>query len=228
MRRKIKCYTAYTTFLYRLLGVTLIPCAFWVLCGSILWLHYGRGGEAFSVGKGYALYFMFSVYIVLYEIFTDFWVLGGCFSDAGRGLRYFMTSHSGVEVMRNIVSVDLMRRFLYCMIYSGSIFWFTGWKTSLVLGLAMYCVIVGVLHGSRHIDGLQRNTGIAILAQIGMTLVNIANLFLLDLAGDGEGIMLAVLAVLYGIMALWISRWMVRRVTARIQRNESFVPPEAA
>lgn len=216
MRRKLKCYVAYTTFLYRLLGVVLIPCIFWVLCGILLWSGDAVGGQS-DGGKIYYFYFTFNAYIVLYELFTDFWVLGGCLSDAGKGLRYFMTSCGGAEVMRGIVSVDLARRLLYCMIFPGIIFLCTGWKLSFVMGLATYCVIVGVLHGSRHADGLQRNTGIAILAQIGMVLVNFLNVVLMNLAGDGEGIMLAFLTVLYGALAVALSRLMVRRVTARIQ-----------
>lgn len=218
MRRRLKCYTAYTTFLYRLFGVVLIPCAFWFFCGSLLWsVHVGGG-----LGRDhiYRLFFIFNAYIAFYELFTDFWVLGGCLSDAGRGLRYFRTSHSGAEVMRNIVSVDLVRRFLYCMVFPGMILLFTGWKGSIVLGLATYCVIVGVLHGSRHFDGLQRKTGIALLGQIGVSLVNFVNVVLLDLAGGSEGIMLVFLTVLYGALAAVLSRLMVRRVTARIRSKK--------
>lgn len=218
MRRKLKCYTAYTTFLYRLFGVVLIPCVFWILCGILLWSENAGGG--LDRDHLYNLFFTFNAYITLYELFTDFWVLGGCLSDAGKGLRYFRTSHSGAEVMRNIVSVDLMRRFLYSMVFPGMILLFTGWKASIVLGLATYCVIVGVLHGSRHFDGLQRNTGIAILAQIGVILVNFVNVILLDLAGDSEGIMLVFLTVLYGALAVALSWLMVRRVTARIWSKE--------
>lgn len=220
MRRKLKCYMAYTTFLYRLLGVVLIPCAFWILCGFLLWSeHAGRGGRP-DGGNLYGLVFTFSAYTVFYELFTDFWVLGGCLSDAGKGLRYFRTSHSGVGVMRNIVSVDLARRFLYCMVFPGMFFLFTGWKLSLVMGLATYCVLVGVLHGSRNCDGLQWSTGIAILSQIGVVLVSFINIVLLNLAGDSGTVMLAFQAVLYGALALALSRWMVRRVTARIQGKE--------
>lgn len=220
MRRKLKCYMAYTTFLYRFLGVALIPCVFWVLCGILLWSEYGRGGGQFDSGKLYGIHFTMSVYVVFYELFTDFWVLGGCLSDAGRGLRYFGTSHSGAEVMRNIVSVDLMRRFLYCMILPGMLLLFTGWKVPIVMGLAVYCVMVGVLHGSRHFDGLQRNAGIAILGQVGVTLVNVVNVALLDMAGNGEWIMLVSLAVLYSGLAAVLSWLMVRRVTARVQGKE--------
>ncbi len=219
MRRKLKCYVAYTTFLYRLLGVVLIPCVFWILCGILLWSGNVGGGQSDN-GKIYSFYFTFNAYIVLYELFTDFWVLGGCLSDDGKGLRYFKTSCGGVEVMRGIVSVDLVRRFLYCMVFPGMIFLCTGWKLSFVMGLATYCVIVGVLHGTRHFDGLQRSTGIAILAQAGMVLVNFINVVLVSLAGDGAGTMLAFLTVLYGALAVALSRLMVRRVTARIQGRE--------
>ena len=219
MKRKIKCYTAYTTSLYRLLGVVLIPCAFWLLCVILLWSKYGgfTGAGQTSDVTVYGLYFPLSAYIITYEIFTDYWVLGGCLSDAGRGLRYFRTSRSGVEVMRNIASVDLFRRFLYCMIFSAIIFVTTGWKTAVVMGPAMYCMIVGVLNVSRHIDGLQRSAGIAFLAQIGMVIVNIVNVTLIDLAGGGEVIMLVFLAVLYCAAALCVSGLMIRRITVRVQ-----------
>lgn len=219
MIRKIKCYTAYTTFLYRLLGVVLIPCAFWLFCVFLLWSGHGgfMGARQYSDKGMYSFYFLWSAYVMTYEIFTDYWVLGGCLSDAGRGLRYFRTSRSGVEVMRNIVAVDLFRRFLYCMIFAAIIFVATGWKTAIVMGLVMYCVMVGILNGSRHIDGLQRITGIAFLAQIGIVVINFANVALIDLAGGGEMIMLVFLAVLYCIVALCVSGLMIRRITVRVQ-----------
>lgn len=219
MKRKIKCYMAYTTFLYRLLGVVLIPCAFWILYGILLWEKY-NGRAQYDVGELYGLHFALSAYVVFYELFTDFWVLGGCFSDAGKGLRYFRTSQSGWEVMRNVVSVDLMRRFLYCMIFSGISFLMTGWRLSIVMGLVVYCAIVGILHGSRHFDGLQRSAGIAVLSQIGVTLANTINVVLLKLAGDGGEIMLVFLTAVYCAVALALSRLMVRRVTARIRNGE--------
>jgi len=210
---------AYTTFIYRILGAVLIPCVFWLLCAAGLRAKYGSpmGGGAFDNGAMYGLYFSLGMYIVFYEIFTDYWVLGGCLSDGGKGLRYFRTSHSGVEVMRNIVSVDLMRRFLYCMIFSAIVFAFTAGKASFVMGLGMYCVIVGVLNGSRHVDGLQRNTGIAILAQLCMVFVNMINVALIENAGN---VMLVCLAVLYCAAALCVSKVTVRRITVRIQGKE--------
>ena len=218
MKRKIKCYLAYSTPAYQILGVVLIPCVFWLLCGTALWFKYGglMGAGHSDHGAIYGLYFSLSAYIVLYEIFTDYWMLGGCLSDAGRGLRYFRTSRSGREVMRNIVLVDLMRRFLYCAVFTAIIFAFTGWKTAIVTGLSMYCVIVGVLNGSRHFDGL-RHMGIAFLAQAGVTAVNILNVILIEMTGNREGIMLVCLILLYGVTALCVSRVTVRRIMVRIR-----------
>jgi len=221
MKRKIKCYMAYTTLLYRILGLFLIPCVFWILCAVGSWAKYEGAAGAASSGDGgmYAFYFVLSVYVLFYEIFTDYWVLGGCLSDAGRGLRYFRTSRRGVEVMRNIVLVDLIRRFIYCMIFSAILFVITGWKTAIVMGLAMYCVIVAVLNGSRHVDGLQRSTAIVILAQIGMTIVNLVNVALIELAGN-KTIALVCLAVFYCAAGVCVSMVMVRRITARIRSKE--------
>ncbi len=221
MKRKIKCYMAYTTLLYRILGVFLIPCVFWSLCviGSRAKYEGAAGAGSPDDGIMYAYYFVLSVYVLFYEIFTDYWVLGGCLSDAGRGLRYFRTSRRGVEVLRNIVLVDLIRRFLYCMIFSAIIFVITGWKTAIVMGLAMYCVIVAVLNGSRHVDGLQRSAAIAFLAQIGMTIVNLINVALIELAGN-RTIALVCLAVFYCAAALCVSMVMARRITARIRVRE--------
>lgn len=210
MLRRLKCYTAYTTLSYRIFGVVLIPCIFWLGYGALLYYKCGRETAGTEM---YTLYFMLSVYVVLYEIFTDYWVLGGCLSDAARELRYFRTSCGGVEVVRNIVMMDLIRRFLYCMIFGLTIFLFTGWTEALIMGLAIYCVAVGILNVSRHFDGFQRNTGIALLAQAGMALVNALNFVLIELAGD---IMLLCLAVLYCGLALGVSMIMVRRITIRV------------
>lgn len=221
MKQKIKYYMAYTTFPYRLLGVVLIPCAFWILCGAMLWSkHGGLMGAEPSGSGGILMCFMLGAYVVFYEMFTDYWVLGGCLSEAGRGLRYFRTSCSGAEVMRSIVQVDLLRRFLYCMIFSGILFLCTGWKTAIVMGLSMYCVIVGALHGSRHTDGLQRNTTAGFLIQVVMAIVNIINVALVELSGVREEVMLACLAVFYCAVGMLVSKMMVRRVTDRIWNTE--------
>ncbi len=229
MKRKLKCYFSYTTFLYRALGMILIPCVFWVACVAMLEHKYG-GIMVWEEPPGmgmYIFYFALSVYVVLYEILTDHWVLGGCLSDAGRGLRYFRTSHNGAEVMRNIVMVDLARRFLYCMVFAAICFLFTGWETAFVMGLAMYCVIVGVLNGSRHVDSFQMNTWIALLAQVGMAFVNVLNVSLIKIVGrmteSGETVVIACLAVLYCGVALGVSKVTVRRITGRIQSTGEMV-----
>lgn len=217
MKKKIECYVAYTTFLYRLLGMALIPCAFWLLCVLLLWSRYGgpMGAERFD-GIMSGIAFALSEYVAFYEICTDYWVLGGCLSDGGRGLRYFRTSRRGAEVLGNIVVVDLAGKFLGCMVFSGIVFLFTGWRTVLVMGLSMYCVVVGALHISRHIDGLQKTVGVAILVQVGVAVVNVVDVLLIELTGVREEIMLACLAALYCLAAFCVSGWMVRRITNRV------------
>ncbi|MDE7044384.1 MAG: hypothetical protein K2O97_05110 [Acetatifactor sp.] len=219
MKRKLKCYLAYTTLTYRILGVVLIPCAFWLLCVAALWSKYGgiMGAVQPDSAGNYTFYIWLCMYMVFYEIYTDYWVLGGCFSDAGKGLRYFRTSCRGEEVIRNIAAVDLLRRFLYCMIFSGIIFLFTGWESAIVAGLVMYCVIVGVLNGSRHYDGLQRSSGIAILSQVVLALINTLNIILLDLAEGWKAVMLTGLILLYGVLAFCLSRLMVLSIVILIR-----------
>ena len=222
MKRKVKSYFAFTTVSYRIIGLVLLPLLL-LLSSGVMICHNGN----------FYLQMMLYNYVLTYELIADHWVLGGCFSDKGRSLRYFKTSLKGVEVLGNVAVTDLMRKFLYCMVFSMVAFLLTGQKIDIVNGLVVYCVMVGVLHGSRHIDVLQRMMGLAFLAQIPMAIINVVNNGLISLAvanvvnnymifytGVGEWITLTCLTILYGVTAIVLSRLMVRRITDCVRQSE--------
>lgn len=212
MKRKIKSYFAFTTVSYRIIGLILIPLLLLLSSVGMLCQSYN--------GSGFYQQIILYNYVLSYEIIADHWVLGGCFSYKGKHLRYFKTSLKGVEVMGNVTLIDLMRRLLYCMVFAVAAFMLTGKKIDIVNGLAMYCVMVGVLHGSRHIDSLQRMMGIAFLAQIPLAIVNVLNNCLILYTGISEWVMLTSLTVIYGVIAIVVSRLMVRRITACVCQHE--------
>lgn len=205
MKRKIKSYFAFTTLSYRIIGIVLLPLL-------LLLLSMGMLLESYNGNNFYQQIILYN-YVLTYEIIADYWVLGGCFSDKGRSLRYFKTSLKGVEVLGNVTFIDLIKKFLYCMIFAVAVFLLTGQKIDIVNGLAVYCVMVGVLHGTRHIDGLQRMMGIGFLAQIPLAIVNVVNNCLILYTGVNERITLTCLTIVYGVTAIAVSRLMVRRIT---------------
>lgn len=140
MKRKIKSYFAFTSLPYRILVLLPIPVLILLICL----------GLPFQSGSGNFYYrILIFGYLTVYEIATDYWMLAGCLSDGGSSLKYFRTSHAGTEVVRNVTLVDLLRRFAFCMIFAAAIAVLTGEAAVLADGLAMYCVIVAVLNGSR-------------------------------------------------------------------------------
>lgn len=212
MKRKVKSYFAFTTVSYRIIGLVLIPLLLLLSSVGMLWQSYN--------GNGFYQQILLYNYVLTFEIIADYWVLGGCFSDKGKHLRYFKTSLKGVEVIGNVTLIDLMRKFLYCMVFAVSVFILTEQKIDIVNGLALYCVMVGVLHGSRHIDGLQSMMGIGFLAQIPLAIVNIVNNCLILYTGVNEWIMLTCLTIIYGVISIVVSRLMVRRITACVCQPE--------
>ena len=212
MKRKVKSYLAFTTVSYRIIGLILIPLLLLLSSLGMLLQSYN--------GNGFYQQIILYNYVLTFEITADHWVLGGCFSDKGKHLRYFKTSLKGVEVIGNVTLIDLIRKFLYCMVFAMAVFILTGQKIDIVNGLAMYCVMVGVLHGSRHSDSLQKMMGIGFLAQIPLAIVNVVNNCLFLYTGISEWIPLICLTVIYGVTAIVVSRLMVRRITACVRQSD--------
>lgn len=207
MKRKLKSYLAFTSVPYRLVGLLLIPCLMLALC--ILMLR----GE----NHGY-LQIMVYAYVVFYEMVADHWMLGGCFSDGGKGLTCFRISGAGAEVVGNVALMDLVRRFLCCMAFAVTAWALTGQICDIVNGLAMYCVIVGALNGSRHVEGIQLLMGIAVLTQLVMFALGILHFYLLWVNMAEQGLLAALLSALYGVTALVLSGITIRRVTGRVRK----------
>lgn len=205
MKRKLKSYLAFTSVPYRIVGLLLLPCL--LLALSIFWMLPG----------GYRQLMVFT-YVVFYEIMADHWMLGGCLSDGGRGLIYFRTSLAGTEVVKNVVLMDLARRFLYCMVFAVTSWILTGQKCDIVNGLAAYCIIVGVLNGSRHTEGFQLLMCIAFLAQFVMFAVGVLQYWMFWLGVAKEGLLTLLLAVLYGATAIVVSGITIRRIAGRVRR----------
>lgn len=206
MKRKLKSYLAFTSVPYRLVGLLLIPCLLLALCLGML---RGENNGGYPQIVAYA-------YMVFCEILADHWMLGGCLSDGGKDLAYFRTSRRGAELVKNAVIMDLAKHFLYCVIYAGAFWILTGQACDIVNGLAAYCIVVGVLNGSRHIEGFQILIFIAFLAQLAMFAVGIMHFWLFWLGVAEEGVLALLLAALYGAAAVAVSVVTVRRITRRV------------
>ena len=210
MKRKIKSYFAFTSLPYRILVLLPIPVLILSIC---LGLPFQR-----ESGNFYYRILLFG-YLTIYEIATDYWMLAGCLSDGGSSLRYFRTSHAGTEVVRNVTLVDLVRRFAFCMIFAAVIAVLTGEAAVLADGLAMYCVIVAVLNGSRHLEGFQILMLIAVLSQLAVAAVSICNYMLFWHWAAGGEILTILLLLFYGAAALILSGITIRRITGRVYRR---------
>ena len=210
--KKLKSYFAFTTLSFRIVGMLLIPLTLGILFLGTLYAEarHSDGFTVYLVARQMGMWCYFTVYLVV----SDYWVLGGCFSDKGRNLRYFGTSQKGREILGNIAFSDLFIRFLYCMIYAAAMAKISGRAGDVLNGLSMYCIVAGTRHGSRHVDGLRLGLVIAMAAQLAFVVVCILNVVFLYGIGIDPRIAILCLTVFYSGLALWVSRLMIRRVKA--------------
>lgn len=118
MKRKIKSYLAFTSLFYRIIVFVLLP-----LVAVGLYCLVG------SINAGVGLIFVMELLIVA-EIFFDTWLFGGIQSKESEKLDYLKTSSQGMEVIKNALQMDLIRRLLTAA------------------GIFAVCYLVGDFHGS--------------------------------------------------------------------------------
>lgn len=144
MKKIIRSYLAFTSKGYRIAAVICLPLAFLIL-RVILTL----------LADDPDLYiFLFSedcMSIILLELMADRWIFGGiCGKDSPR-IEYLRTSGRGEQAIRNALIGDLLRRFVWMMIYACIIFALTGQIRTFSSTLSIYIVITAMLNFIRYI-----------------------------------------------------------------------------
>ncbi|MCI8529011.1 MAG: hypothetical protein HFH82_07665 [Lachnospiraceae bacterium] len=104
MKHRIKSYLVFTSFIYRICMFLAVPV---IVTGIALW----------SVGRfGNAAMIFAAVLLPMVEIISDTWLFGGIQTKDMEKLDYLKTSHRGMEIMRNALSMDMARKLLTAIV----------------------------------------------------------------------------------------------------------------
>ncbi len=102
MSRTIKNYWAFTRWGYRFAVLVVLPLSFLILN---LFCLYAKIPLVVSMLIGY-------MYMVLIDIWADYWILGGFYRKSNSALEYLQTSNRFGRIIRDVVLTDTIRRFL--------------------------------------------------------------------------------------------------------------------
>ena len=100
MRWKIKSYLVFTSFWYRILVFGVLP----VLLIGLQFLPIGEWATLRNIGTVMVL--------IMIEAVADYWYLGGIQDKDVEKIDYLKTSPRGMDIMRNALRFDLVRRLL--------------------------------------------------------------------------------------------------------------------
>lgn len=100
MRWKIKSYLVFTSFRYRILVFGVLP----VLLIGLQFLPIGEWATLRNIATVMTL--------IMVEAVADYWYLGGIQDKDVEKIDYLKTSPRGMDVMRNALRFDLVRRLL--------------------------------------------------------------------------------------------------------------------
>ena len=107
MRWKIKSYLVFTSFRYRIWVFGILP----VLLIGLQFLKIGEWAAMRNIVTVMAL--------VMIEVVADNWYLGGIQEKDVEKMDYLKTSPRGMDVMRNALRFDLVRRLLAAAVVLG-------------------------------------------------------------------------------------------------------------
>lgn len=107
MKRKIKNYLALTSPIYRIAVFLLMP----IVAIGVYWFL--RDAEV-AIGL-----VMVMALLIMAEIFFDTWLFGGIQSKDAEKLDYLKASPRGMQMMRDALGLDIVRRFLSAVVIFG-------------------------------------------------------------------------------------------------------------
>lgn len=189
MKKKIKSYLAFTSNGYRLWGLVLLPALLFVAT------YFAFSDLAYDHSWGL---FVGGAFILFYEIFSDYWLFGGI---CGRQAEYLKTSLGGLPLLESALAVDLMRRFLYAMVFSAICYTKSRKPEAFCVGLMIYLMAVGMLNITRYLPGVIQQMMIAFLAVVVFSLYGAATLGMHG--GILELVILIAAALAVSIVTVW-------------------------
>lgn len=114
MKQKIRSYLVFTSLGYKIIMFVILPV---VLLGIQVFSAVVFRGTAIPV---------FVMTLVMVEIMADNWLLGGIQEKGSEKIDYLKTSPRGMKVMRSVLVMDLVRRFVFYVVLFGLSWLITG------------------------------------------------------------------------------------------------------
>ena len=196
MKKRIKSYLVFTSSGYRVWGLMVIPAL--LLAATYLIF------SDIAQDVGWGLYAGGSV-ILFFEIFSDYWLFGGICS---RQMEYLKTSSEGKVVLRNALTGDLLRRFLYIMVFSTVCYGKSHKLEAYSVGLMIYLVAVGILNITRNLPGVIQQMRVTFLVTILFSAYGVATS---DMHGGMiEFILLIAASAAVSMVTVWHVLWKVK------------------
>lgn len=104
IKKVIKSYLVFTSFLYRLAIFVILPLA--MLAISIA-LSMGMGRKSYFVTP-----YLIPVFLIMVEVVADNWMFGGIQAKYAERMDVLRTSGRGMKVIKDALALDLIRRLL--------------------------------------------------------------------------------------------------------------------
>lgn len=142
MRKAWKSYKVFASFEHRLMVLLIIPLAIFGVMELLI--------RKFGVPSILIQTAVLSL-ILMYEMLNDYWMFGGICSREGGRMECLKLSLRGNKVLELAVIFDLVRRWLYLMIFGLVCYMHTGiWQIFVVVQIA-YIAIILTLNISRYL-----------------------------------------------------------------------------
>lgn len=107
MNHMIRSYSVFTLFWYRVILFAALPV---ILLGL---------QAVAAVKSGGTLILLFVPTLVFAEVVADNWFLGGIQEKGSEKIDYLKASPKGMRVMRSVLILDQVRRFIFCVLLFG-------------------------------------------------------------------------------------------------------------
>lgn len=197
MKKKIRSYLVFASTGYRIWGLVVIPA----LLFAATYFIFSDIAEITSVG----VYTGGSV-ILFFEIISDYWLFGGICS---RQTEYLKTSLQGVPVLRGALIGDLIRRFVYIMVFAAVCYGKSHKLEAFCAGLLIYLIAVGTLNITRYMPGVIQHMMVTFLATLFFSVYGAGTHGMHG--GILELIILIVSAIAVSIVTVWHVLWRMKR-----------------
>lgn len=158
MKEIWKSYAVFSSWVYRLMTLLVIPVIF--IIGEF---------ELFTLVNANTAMIGFKLFlglILTYEVINDYWLFGGICSLDGCRIESLKLAKTGNCVFKNALVMDLIRRFVYLLAAGVIAYAKTGVLSMILISLTGYIALVLILNVTRYMS--------TILLQISMSQVAVA------------------------------------------------------